>query len=188
MRPVSGYESRRVSTRLDWQRFILRPFAHRAVIQAEIVVAEPVQKKQVDGGGDAAAAIGEHALVPAHALRLEFCFGFRQFAKNFDKQPEVKEALMKAYFSEGIDLSKQENLVAVAAQCGMDADTVRKFLQSDEKTETVRSLEQLNQQRGISGVPFYIFNNKYGVSGAQPSEAFLEILTSPELTSPVPHA
>src|SRR5258708_3049581 len=49
------------SIRLDRQRFILRPLAHRAVIEREVVVAEPVQQEQIDGGGDTAAAIGDHA-------------------------------------------------------------------------------------------------------------------------------
>jgi predicted DsbA family dithiol-disulfide isomerase len=96
-----------------------------------------------------------------------------QYAKQFGKQPEIKEALMKAYFEEGIDLSKKENLVAIAAKHGIDAQS---FLESDEGGNEVKEMEQVNYQRGISGVPFYIINNKYGVSGAQPSDTFVEIL------------
>jgi predicted DsbA family dithiol-disulfide isomerase len=99
-----------------------------------------------------------------------------QYAKRFGKQPAIKEALMKAYFEEGIDLSKSENLVTIASKNGLDANEVRRFLASQEGAAEVKQMEEVNHQRGISGVPFYIINNKYGVSGAQPSDAFLEIL------------
>ncbi len=104
-----------------------------------------------------------------------------QYAKRFGKQAEIKEALMKAYFEQGVDLSKHENLIAIAEANGLDPDTTKAFLDSEELALDVKQMEQVNYQRGISGVPFYIINNKYGVSGAQPSEAFLEILTSQDL-------
>jgi predicted DsbA family dithiol-disulfide isomerase len=99
-----------------------------------------------------------------------------QYAKASGKQPAIKEALMKAYFEQGIDLSKQENLLNIAEQNGLDRQQVRAFLNSDQGAVEVKQMEELNHRRGISGVPFYIINNKYGVSGAQPSEAFVEIL------------
>jgi predicted DsbA family dithiol-disulfide isomerase len=98
-----------------------------------------------------------------------------QYAKRFGKQAAIKEALMKAYFVDGIDLSRTENLVAIAEKNGVDAKT---FLESNEGADEVKQMEQVNYQRGISGVPFYIINNKYGVSGAQPSDTFVEILSN----------
>lgn len=111
-----------------------------------------------------------------------------QYAKRSGKQAAVKEALMKAYFEQGVDLSKHENLVNIAVQNGLDRNEVQLFLASDEGALEVKQMEQLNQQRGISGVPFYIINNKYGISGAQPSDAFIEILTevASEVTSNPP--
>lgn len=99
------------------------------------------------------------------------------FAKKAGKQIELKEALMKAYFEDGVDLSKHENLVSIAVANGLDRNEVQSFLATDEGAKEIKEMEQLNLQRGISGVPFYIINNKYGVSGAQPSDAFLEMLT-----------
>lgn len=96
-----------------------------------------------------------------------------QYAKKFGRQADIKEALMKAYFTDGVDLSKPENLAAIAKENGIDA---KAFLASDEGVAEVKQMEQVNYQRGISGVPFYIINNKYGVSGAQPSDTFAEIL------------
>jgi predicted DsbA family dithiol-disulfide isomerase len=99
------------------------------------------------------------------------------YAQEEGKQPAVKEALMKAYFEEGIDLSKQENLIAIAEKAGLSKEKITSILDSTEGEAEVVFAEKMNQQRGISGVPFYIINNKYGVSGAQPSETFVKMLT-----------
>ncbi len=99
------------------------------------------------------------------------------FAKQNGKQAQVKEALMSAYFEKGIDLTKNENLVSIAVENGLDANETFTFLKSDELTAEVKLEEQLNHQRSISGVPFYIINNKYGVSGAQPTEVFVNAFT-----------
>ena len=101
-----------------------------------------------------------------------------RFAKSKGKQLEMKEALMKAYFEQGIDLSKKENLAHVAAGVGLGYDEVLSLLKSEEGLAEVIFAEKTNYQRGVTGVPFYIINNKYGISGAQPVEAFIEALTN----------
>jgi predicted DsbA family dithiol-disulfide isomerase len=98
------------------------------------------------------------------------------FAKKHGKQIEMKEALMKAYFEQGIDLTKTENLISIAKQVGLDPEKTKSFLNSTEGMVEVTTSEMQNAQRGISGVPFYIINNQYGVSGAQPSEVFAKAL------------
>lgn len=95
------------------------------------------------------------------------------FAKQFGLQLPMKEALMSAYFEKGIDLTKNESLLAVATGVGLDKSKTEAFLNSDELLAEVKLEEQMNYQRGISGVPFYIINNKYGVSGAQPTDVFM---------------
>ena len=97
-------------------------------------------------------------------------------AKKNGKQLEMKEALMKAYFTDGIDLTKTENLVNVATAVGLDASEVANYLSTTQGLAEVLAEEKLNIQRGISGVPFYIINNQYGISGAQPSEVFAEAI------------
>jgi predicted DsbA family dithiol-disulfide isomerase len=100
-----------------------------------------------------------------------------RFAKSKGNQLEIKEALMKAYFEQGIDLSKKENLAQVAAGAGLGYDEVISLLESEEGRAEVIFAEQMNHRRGVTGVPFYIINNKYGISGAQPAEVFIETLT-----------
>ncbi|GHN02979.1 DSBA oxidoreductase [Cytophagales bacterium WSM2-2] len=99
------------------------------------------------------------------------------YAKSKGKQAEVKEALMSAYFEKGIDLTQTTNLVGIAAAYGLDAAETEQFLNSTALAAEVKMEEQLNYKRGISGVPFYIINNKYGVSGAQPTDVFVNALT-----------
>ncbi len=98
-----------------------------------------------------------------------------QFAKQAGKQPEVKEALMKAYFEQGVDLSKRENLVSVAVNAGLSKPAVESLLSTNEGLAEIEQTEHELQKLGISGVPFYTINNKYGVSGAQASETFIKV-------------
>jgi predicted DsbA family dithiol-disulfide isomerase len=100
-----------------------------------------------------------------------------QLAGEEGVQQPVIEALFKAYFTDGVDLSKKENLVKVGANAGLDAAKIEKLLASDDKTAEVIASEKQMQQLGITGVPFYIINNKYGVSGAQQPQAFIDAFT-----------
>jgi predicted DsbA family dithiol-disulfide isomerase len=99
------------------------------------------------------------------------------YAKQEGKQLAVKEALMKAYFEEGVDLTKEENLISIAEKAGLDSKEIYSLLNSDQLLADVTVAEQLNYQRGISGVPYYIINNQYGISGAQATEVFMQALT-----------
>lgn len=108
-------------------------------------------------------------------------------AKAEGCQPAVKEALLKAYFEDEVDLTVNENLINVVAAAGLDKMKAKTLLDSEEGAIEVEYLEQLNHQRGISGVPFYIINNKYGISGAQLPEnfvrAFKDIASKVQTTS-----
>jgi len=99
------------------------------------------------------------------------------FAKQEGKQLIAKEAFMKAYFEEGVDLTKKENLLAISEQVGLNPQRITALLDSEEGLAEVIMSEQANHQRGISGVPYYIINNQYGISGAQSSEVFVQALT-----------
>jgi len=99
------------------------------------------------------------------------------FAKQEGKQLAAKEAFMKAYFEDGVDLTKKENLLAISEQVGLNPQRIAALLDSEEGLAEVIMSEQANHQRGISGVPYYIVNNQYGISGAQSSEVFVQALT-----------
>jgi predicted DsbA family dithiol-disulfide isomerase len=97
-----------------------------------------------------------------------------QEARNAGKQLEVTEGFFKAYFTEGVDLSKDENLVSVAVQAGLPQDLAEEALANETAALQVSLAEQEMYKLGITGVPFFIINNRYGVSGAQPAETFIE--------------
>lgn len=113
-------------------------------------------------------------LVPANSFNAHRII---HLAKKSGKQDEMKEALLNAKFVEGKDISDNETLVSVASSVGVSESDARRVLNSEEFSSEVRHDEQEARELQISGVPFFVFNNKYAVSGAQPPEAFLEVLS-----------
>ena len=99
-----------------------------------------------------------------------------QFAKVHQKGNEVEEALFKAHFIEGKNIDDTHTLVAIGMSIGLEEKEVREVLASDAYSKEVKSDERQAQKMGIGGVPFFVLNNKYGVSGAQSPETFLEVL------------
>jgi predicted DsbA family dithiol-disulfide isomerase len=99
-----------------------------------------------------------------------------QLAKEKGKDNEINEALFKVHFSEVKNINDEEVLIATAASVGIDATEAREALDSEKYAYAVKQDEMQAQNIGVTGVPFFVFNNKYAVSGAQPEEAFLEVL------------
>jgi predicted DsbA family dithiol-disulfide isomerase len=88
----------------------------------------------------------------------------------------MKQRLMDLYFTEGADLTDREVLVRAAADCGLDAETTRKRLASDEDVETVTAQARRASEAGIDGVPCFIFDSRFAVSGAQSPEYLADAL------------
>jgi len=97
------------------------------------------------------------------------------FAKSQGLQREMTERLMSAYFTEGRHVGRVDDLVDLAAEAGLDADAAREALESSRHLADVRADQAQAQAYGIQGVPFFVIDGKYGVSGAQPPEAFAQI-------------
>jgi predicted DsbA family dithiol-disulfide isomerase len=95
------------------------------------------------------------------------------YAKREGKQLALKEAFMNAYFEKGVDLTKRENLIELSEKAGLSPEEVSTLLNSEAGLVEVIQSEELNHQRGISGVPYYIINNQYGISGAQTADVFV---------------
>ena len=88
----------------------------------------------------------------------------------------VLDAVYAAYFEQGRDIGDLEVLVDIAGAAGMERAAMRDLLHSDAAQEQVQADAAWAQQSGISGVPFFIVDNKYAWSGAQPPEAMLQML------------
>jgi len=99
-----------------------------------------------------------------------------QLAKTFGLQDQAEERLFSAYFIEGKDISDSSTLIALGSEIGLDADDVRSMLGGDRYGAEVRSDEQTATEMEVSGVPFFVINQRYAISGAQPVELFVETL------------
>ncbi len=98
------------------------------------------------------------------------------FAKKFGLQDAMEERLFKAYFTEGKNTADHGTLVQLAADAGLRNDDVRLMLAGNEYAEEVNKDIYEAYQVGVRGVPFFVFNNTYAVSGAQPTEVFSQAL------------
>ncbi|CAL4859639.1 DsbA family oxidoreductase [Microbacterium sp. MM2322] len=97
------------------------------------------------------------------------------FAKEQGMQKEMTERLMSAYFTEGRHVGRVDDLADLAAEAGLDREAAREALESGRYLEAVRADQAQAQAYGIQGVPFFVIDGKYGVSGAQPAAAFAQI-------------
>ncbi len=114
------------------------------------------------------------ALRPANsftALRL------LALAKDRNMGDAMKEALLSAHFEKGLDTGDKETLQRIADQVGLDSAETEEVLASDKYAAEVRADGTRAREMGVSGVPFFVLDNKYGISGAQPSEVFEQALS-----------
>jgi protein disulfide-isomerase len=124
----------------------------------------------------------------AKAVGLTFNFGKVVVANSFDAHrliqlaktknlgDEAKERLLKAYFTEGANISDSHTLIKLGTDIGLDQTQVEQVVKGDAFTADVRSDEATARRIGIGGVPFFVLDEQFGVSGAQSPETFLEAL------------
>ena len=104
------------------------------------------------------------------------------FAAEHGQEWPMADALFAAHFTEGRDLNDPDQLVAVAESVGLDAAEVRAYLASDAGVAEVQASQEQAERLGITGVPFYVIDGRYGLSGAQPVDVFVRALD--ELAAP----
>lgn len=101
---------------------------------------------------------------------------FTHFAKARGKQLEAEEVLFKAYFTQGKNTADHSVLMDLGTSIGLDRAELKSVLESDQFAADVRSDVAEAQQIGVRGVPFFVFDRKYAVSGAQEIKVFLDTL------------
>lgn len=99
------------------------------------------------------------------------------FAKAHGRQLELEELLFRAYFTEGVHVGRLDELVRLAEEAGLDGAAAREALESGRYADDVQEDIDRARQLGITGVPFFVLDGKYGVSGAQPAEVFAQALS-----------
>jgi len=99
-----------------------------------------------------------------------------QYAKTQGKGDAIEEQLFRGYFTEGKDISNHEVLTDMCVSIGLDAAAVKAILSGNDFADAVHEDVNMASQLRINGVPFFVLNNKYGVSGAQESATFAQAL------------
>jgi len=166
-----------VPVEVRWRPFFLNSWVPREGISREEYLTTKF------GSVDAYKGIAGRVVAAASEEGLEYrpdlvkrqpnttdCHRLIHWAEARGRAAEMKQRLMELYFRDGGDLTDIDVLVQAAADCGLDPDDVRRRLATDEDVALVSGQAQEASDKGISGVPTYVFAQKYAVSGAQPPE------------------
>jgi predicted DsbA family dithiol-disulfide isomerase len=98
------------------------------------------------------------------------------FAKQKGLMKEMTERILQAYFTESKHIGDHETLTELAVEVGLNREEAAEMLASDDMADVVRADEQTAKQYGVTGVPFFLINKKYALTGAQPTETFVQAL------------
>lgn len=97
-------------------------------------------------------------------------------AKKHGLMAEMTERILRAYFTESKHIGDHGTLTELAVEAGLDREAAENMLASDQMADEVRADEHTGQQYGITGVPFFLINKKYAISGAQPTDVIVQAL------------
>ncbi|MDW2980163.1 MAG: DsbA family oxidoreductase [Rhodanobacter sp.] len=173
-----------VSAEIHFQPFELNP---QMAAEGEDAVEHLVHKY----GSTAAQIEANQEMIRERGAALGFTFDMarrKRVYNTFDahrllhwaglegRQLALKQILLRAYFTDGEDVSAHATLLRLAAEAGLDAERARQILAGDEYANEVRAQEQFFQSRGIHSVPATIVNGRHLISGGQPPEAFEQAL------------
>ena len=180
---LAGFEHRE-EVELTWHSFELD---RNAEAVSRVGVIDLVASKY-SAGREQVVAQHESLAATGRVLGLEFDWEAARPGNTFDAHRLVHlaaeqgldgmahERLMRAYFAEGRAIGDRETIADVAAEIGLVRDDVVAMLESDDYGNHVRSDEATATMLGVTGVPFFVFDRKYGVSGAQPVEVLAQAL------------
>jgi predicted DsbA family dithiol-disulfide isomerase len=98
-----------------------------------------------------------------------------RFASRVRREEPLADRLFAAYFENGEDIGAIDTLVTLAAEAGLEPKATRAFLAGTEEADWVSSVDALGHQSGIAGVPYFIFDRRYALAGAQEPASFLPL-------------
>jgi predicted DsbA family dithiol-disulfide isomerase len=166
-----------VPVEVHWRPFFLNPWVPREGIGRDDYLTAKFGSVEAYKGiaGRVAAAAGEEGLTYRPELvkrqpNTIDCHRLIHWAEEKGKAGEMKQRLMELYFRDGGDLTDIDVLVKAAADCGLDAEETRRRLATDEDVALISAQAKEASDKGISGVPTFVFAQKYAVSGAQAPE------------------
>ncbi len=168
-----------------WKSFQLDPEASNTGVDYQKNLSERKgwsleQTRQItENVRNMAAQVGlEYHFEKAIAANSFDAHRFAHFARERGRQDAAEEALFKAHFIEGKNIGDRSMLAQLGAGIGLDSTEVGSMLAGTEYGDEVQHDIEEARQLGVSGVPFFVFDRKYAVSGAQDSSVFLKALES----------
>ncbi len=169
---------------IEWKSFELDPSADppMGVSQTELLAkkygrdlawANEMNNNMTDMAQKAGLTFNMDKVVPANSFNAHRLI---HLAKNHGKQDLMKENLLKARFTDGLDIGNKEVLIKIGKEAGLIEAEIQKVFSGEEFTKEVRQDEMVARELGISGVPFFVINKKHSLSGAQPVNVFTEVI------------
>ena len=145
------------------------------------------------GGAEARRAVEDRVATAGEADGIEFAFDriartpntfdahrLIWFAEQQGCQDQVVEALFHSYFTKGSEIPDLDSLAEIASYCGLNREEGERFLASGQGVEEVRAEEAAGHRMGVRGVPYFVLNGRYTISGAQPPDIFVSALQQAE--------
>ena len=176
-----------ISTAINWRAFELDPTAPREPPE-DIDYVERLAKKYGTSRSEAQQMIDRMVeFGPTSGVEMRFdrirpsstldAHRLLAWARDRGRQTALKERLFAAYLHEGLCVADRAVLARLAADIGLDGDEARGVLSGEDHLDEVRADEQLASRLGITAVPFFVFDNRLAVSGAQPAEILQEAMS-----------
>lgn len=169
---------------VEWKSFQLMPDLEKGKVsdlEQLLVEKKGISQAQAQSMNAHVANVGQQVgLVfnfdKAQAVNTEDAHRFLHFAKASGKQNEAEEVLFRSYFTDGKNIGDLPTLLEIGKEIGLDTEQLKPVLENGSFSDDVRKDIYEAQQIGVSGVPFFVLNRKYGVSGAQDPVVFLQVL------------
>jgi protein disulfide-isomerase len=170
---------------VDWKSYQLNPEYHNADNETiydylsrskgmSVEHARQMTQQVADMAANAGLTINFDKNIPANTFNAHRLI---HLAAKHNLQNAAEEKLFEAHFVQGLNIGEDAVLIEIGKEMGLEATEVAEVLKSDQLAEAVRYDIYESQNLGIRGVPYFVMDRKYGVSGAQPVQAFTDALT-----------
>lgn len=170
---------------VEWKSFQLDPTVPEVATESQedyLVKRKGMSREQVQGMLANVTEMARQAGLEYHLdksvmVNSQKAHQLIQFAKTKGLGDEMEEVLFRAFFTDGKNVADLETLKELGKEAGLDEKELESAFTDDQFKYKMNQDIQEARSIGVTGVPFFVFDRKYGVSGAQPSEAFLDTLS-----------